>query len=41
MLQFNKTELELLLRIYELCLNYEPHAFEYINMVIFHLSQYL
>ena len=29
----------LLLRIYELCLNYEPHDFEYINMLIFHLSQ--
>ena len=37
--QFYKIELELRLRIYELCSNYEPYDFEYTNMLIFYLSQ--
>ena len=39
MIQFYKSELELRLRIYEQCSCYEPYDFEYINMLLFHLSQ--
>ena len=39
MMQFYKSELELRLRIYELWSCYDPYDFEYINMLIFHLSQ--
>ena len=39
MIQFYKSELELRLRIYGQCSCYEPYDFEYINMLLFHLSQ--
>ena len=39
MIQFYKRELELRLRIYGQCSCYEPYDFEYINLLLFHLSQ--